>query len=214
MNPLAADRSIPAMSSRGTAVENLPLCSRHIPAEEMLLGDWIPVRETAGGVLIAIADELLDRSALSVWLPGEKLVFQRAGRREIQELVVDMRLDEVADDMANALTRRFPEYVARTGTRPWQKTAACVLALTTAGTLMAGGLGIVVADPARRDQQPPPHRRPSAGGRPGRLERHRGRRPRAPAGVDRPPGGHRRLHDVGGVPRVAMGLGQCSAPAG
>lgn len=154
MNPLVTDRSIRAMSSCGTAVENPtalrddgfdPVCSRHIPAEEMLLGDWIPVRETADGVLIAIADERMDRSALSVWFPGERLVFRQAGRREIQELVVDMRLGEVADDMANAFTRRFPEYAARTGVRPWQKTAACVLALTTVGTIAAGGLGIVVS---------------------------------------------------------------------
>ncbi|MER5176967.1 glycosyltransferase [Streptomyces sp. NPDC002896] len=153
MKRFTAGPSMPAISSRETAAENPaalgdygvdPACSLHIPAAEMLSGDWIPIRRTAGGVLIATADELPHRSTVSEWFPGEELVFRKAGRREIQELIVDMRLDEVADDMANEFTRRSPEYAARTGIRPWQKAAACALALVVAGLLLAQGLAVVV----------------------------------------------------------------------
>ncbi|WP_406441808.1 glycosyltransferase [Streptomyces sp. NBC_01613] len=139
MHPITAGRSTPALSA-----DVDPACSAHIPAAEMLADDWLPLRRTAAGVLVATADPLPDRAALSRWFPGEELVFRDAGRRELQELVVDTRLDEVADDMANAFTRNFPEHAARTGVRPWQKAAAYVLALTVAGASAAGGLGVVV----------------------------------------------------------------------
>ncbi|MFJ9627214.1 glycosyltransferase [Streptomyces sp. NPDC101175] len=118
-----------------------PACSAHIPAAEMLAGDWIPLRRTSAGVLVATAGDPPD---LGHWFPGETLVFRKTGRREIQELVVDTRLDEVADDMANAFTRAHPEHAARTGVRPWQRAAAGTLLLVVVGTLLAGGLGVVM----------------------------------------------------------------------
>ncbi|MEU6253474.1 glycosyltransferase [Streptomyces sp. NPDC047043] len=139
MHPVTAGRPTPALSA-----DVDPACSAHIPAADMLAGDWIPLRRTAAGVLIATGGPLPDRSSLSRWFPGEELVFREAGRREIQELVVDTRLDEVADDMANAFTRNFPEHAARTGVRPWQKAASYALALAVAVTLASGGLDVVV----------------------------------------------------------------------
>ncbi|MFJ3801172.1 glycosyltransferase [Streptomyces sp. NPDC090088] len=119
-----------------------PACSAHIPAAAMLAGDWIPLRRTPGGVLVAGAGGAPD---LSAWFPGETLVFRETPRREIQELIVDTRLDEVADDMANAFTRAHPEHAARTGVRPWQRAAGWALLLVVAGALLTGGLDVVVA---------------------------------------------------------------------
>lgn len=122
-----------------------PGCSAHIPAEEMLQGDWIPLRRTSGGVLIAAADNVPERSSLNEWFPGERLAFRQAGRREIQDLIIDIRLEEVADGMANDFTRRFSELAARTGVRRWQKAAACTFALAITVAPLVGCLSYVAS---------------------------------------------------------------------
>jgi cellulose synthase/poly-beta-1,6-N-acetylglucosamine synthase-like glycosyltransferase len=120
-----------------------PGCCAHIPVTELLGHASVPLRRTPDGVLVATALEAPDGAVPGDWFPGERLIFQRAAAAEVQDLILLLRSDDVADEMANAFTRGNPGFAARTGIARWQKAAGCGLALALAAALLTGGLPVI-----------------------------------------------------------------------
>ncbi|MGW1024032.1 glycosyltransferase [Streptomyces sp. NPDC002577] len=121
-----------------------PACSRHIPVTVLLDSDSLPLRRTEDGVLVATSRESPDASLLGEWFPGERLLFERAERHTVQNLIIELREEDVADEMANAFTRSHPAFAARTGIRPWQKAAACAIAAGAVALLAGGGAALLL----------------------------------------------------------------------
>jgi cellulose synthase/poly-beta-1,6-N-acetylglucosamine synthase-like glycosyltransferase len=96
------------------------------------------------GVLVATALGMAERQHLTAWFPGENLVFCPVDRRTVLNLIIVLREDEIADEMANGFARRFPDLAARTGIVRWQKWAACALVLALIAASAAGsGIAII-----------------------------------------------------------------------
>lgn len=120
-----------------------PACAAHIPVDVLLGCDSLPIRRTADGIVVATS--AATRPPLSDWFPGERLLTQQVDRPAVQELTIDSRTAEVADEMANGFTRRHPELAARTGIATWQKLAAGILGIAGVAALVAGQTAIIAA---------------------------------------------------------------------
>lgn len=120
-----------------------PGCSAHIPVTELLRHVSMPLRRTPYGVVIATALDEPERAIPGDWFPGEDLVFQSAGVAEVQDLIVALRAQDVADEMANAFTRDNPLFAARTGIARWQQAAGCALVPALILALFVGGLPVI-----------------------------------------------------------------------
>lgn len=122
-----------------------PGCCAHIPVTELLGHASVPLYRTPDGVVIATALEAPDGDGAipDHWFPGEKLIFRPAEPAAVQDLIVALRSDDVADEMANAFTRDNPGFAARTGIARWQKAAGCGIALALAAVPLAGGLPVI-----------------------------------------------------------------------
>lgn len=120
-------------------------CSKHIPLNELLANDSVPVRRTSEGVLVATSLGTADRHRLNKWFPGENLNFCTAERNTILDSIITVREDDIADEMANGFAQRFPELAARKGIARWQKLAACILTLIIIVVSVFDGRVIIVA---------------------------------------------------------------------
>jgi glycosyltransferase XagB len=124
-----------------------PACSAHIPSGLLLAFDSVPLRRTEGGVLVLTALDRVQWPLLSAWFPGERVVCQSASRGAVQNIIVDLRQEEIADEMANGFSYRSPELAAKTGIARWQKvvTGGFVLAITGLAATGSGPALVVLA---------------------------------------------------------------------
>jgi glycosyltransferase XagB len=119
-------------------------CGAHVPATALLASCALPLRRQDGGVLVVTGADPASDAPLAEWFPGQQLWYQRADRATVQDLIVAGRPQEIADEMANSLVRRYPQLAARVGVAGWQKAAACLLALAVAIALAAGQTAAVI----------------------------------------------------------------------
>lgn len=135
-----------AVDTTGSATSDVldPGLSAHIAVTELFSHASIPLRRTSDGVVIATALDAPESALPSEWFPGERLIFERTGSAAVQDLIIELRSDAVAGEMANAFTQHNPRLAVRTGIARWQKATVCAAVLALAAILPVGGLDFIV----------------------------------------------------------------------